>query len=134
MKLFGWYITRELPEPAEVRVKEFVNRTITLLGTPAPVTIYMVRDPEFRRALDLHKSHMSSYYALAAFGSAKIRPEPKPHEWHGHYFASCEQAFAAHPTAEVDAVSGWKIGDQFVTGLEVRPITIQPKPKRPKGK
>lgn len=114
MKVFGWYITRELPEP--VTVKEVV--TETLLGTPAPVTLYQALDP----------SGDFPYYGLGYYPSFSPLAD-----WHGQFFTSCEQAFAAHPQAKVDAVSGWCIGDDFVTGLKVERIKVQPKPKVDKG-
>jgi hypothetical protein len=138
VRLFGWYIGRER-EPAEVeRVVEKVTERV-ILGTPAPVTVYRVNCPRYESDNRLHGIRLQSWAACNTFRLSASAPEampehPKPPAWEGQYFHTCEQAFAAHPGAKVTSVSGWKVGDEFVTGLEVRPLTVQPKPKVAKGK
>lgn len=128
MKLFGLHILRTLPEPRTVEVEKIVEKT--LMGTPAPVTVYRVRDARYEHALSAFSS--CSPYAPIIPGASLQRPVPST--WNGHYFASCAEAFAAHPEAKVESVQGWQVGDEFVTGLEVRKIILQPKPKKAKGK
>ena len=133
IKLFGLYIGREpVPQrvevPVEKRVEVFKDRVV--FGTPAPVTVYRATCPQY-------ESDFSSYYSRHAYSTVVLgvnKPAPVKPLWDGDYFATCEAAFAAHPGAKVISISGWRIGDQFVTGLHAFPITIQGKPKIAKGR
>lgn len=120
MRLFGWYIQRE---PFE-RVVERVEVPVPVLGAAELVTLYRAEDDPHRSAL--------GYYI--------VDDDWKPADWHGRLFHSCEQAFAAHPSAKLTPVSAFKVaGKHFLRRwsgetmdlLEVEP---QPKPKVAKGK
>lgn len=137
IQLFGWYIGRK-PEPVRVEVEvekrveveKFVDRVV--LGTPAPITVYRATCAQYESD---ERSYANARSLFGLYGSQVSLPiKPTPPAWEGHYFASCEHAFAAHPGAKVKAVSGWRIGDHFVMGLHAFPITIQGKPKVAKGR
>jgi hypothetical protein len=49
------------------------------------------------------------------------------------YYATCAEAHAANPERSVSAVQAIRVGDQYFVG-DVKPVNVQPKPKRAKGK
>jgi hypothetical protein len=77
---------------------------------------------------------------------------PEPNEWHNYfkaviyengpfseptveYFHSCEQARQTHPGAYVTVALGFEVnGRTFIAPDSLKPIEVQPKPKRPKGR
>jgi hypothetical protein len=89
-----------------------VEKVVTLLGDPQPVTLYRAYKTEWMPAL------YTSFPYMKVLG----------------YFLSCEQAFAEHPSADVDKIEAWKVGKTYVTSLKVAEVKVHPKPKRGKGK
>lgn len=90
-----------------VEVREVVKE-VTILGTPEPVTLYEVVE------------------AWQGLGYAHDIPI-------AHYL-TCEQAHAENPGRRVRVAEFYRIGDTYLSGLQVAQIIVQPKPKVPKGK
>jgi hypothetical protein len=91
----------------EPEVREVVKE-VTLLGTPEQVTLYEV----------IKSRDMMGYTIETTMAR----------------FLACEQAHAEYPGQVVRAKPYYRIGDVYLTGLQVEPVYVQPKPKVAKGK
>ena len=89
-----------------------VEKVVTLLGTPEPVTLYRAYKTEYMSAL------YTFIPCINVLG----------------YYLSCEQAFSDHPHADVDTIKAYRVGKVYVKDLKVAEVKVQPKPKRSKGK
>lgn len=105
----GWFTkTVEVEKVVEVE-KEVVKY---LLGTPEPISVFEA----YEEVPYVTSVMCGSYNKLLG------------------YYKTCAEAFASHPGSRVKERRVWRVGDTYISNLEVQPIIITKKPKREKGK
>ena len=109
-------------EPERVEVEKRVEVEGPIYGEAQETEVYRAVDPKYSMRIRAY-----AYGGLPVSSSAVA-------EWHGRYFTTCEQAFRECPGAEVVSEKVWRIGTQLYKRPTLAGITVQPKPKRPKGK
>jgi len=113
----AWLALTDRLEP-EVRVEKVVEQQ-DVYGDAIKVTLFRADDP--RKEL---------WDRAVAFA---VPVDYEPAAWHGSHFATCAQAFAECPGANVVEVNVWRVGDAYYQTPRLSRIKVQPKPKRPKG-
>ena len=112
MKIFGFYIARELPVVEKTVEVEKIVEKIEYVALGDEVSVYCATTPRPRHFL---------------------WDEPYP-EWNGKKFLSCNQALEECPGSVVNKIAAYRVGKDYFTRGNVEKITVQPKPRVPKGK
>lgn len=111
MKIFGFYIARELPVVEKIVEVEKIVDKIEFIELGDKVDVYKATIPNM------------PYYVTTKFP-----------EWFGNIYSTCHQALEECPGAQVHKITAYKSGKRYFIRQGVDEIKVQPKPRVPKGK